>query len=54
VKLGCDHTNYPSHVELAANTLASLAGDILWTFVIFNSSGADALKSKFKNFELHG
>ena len=28
VKLGCDHTNYPSHVEIAADTLASLAGDI--------------------------
>lgn len=28
VKLGCDHTNYPSHIEIAANTLASLAGDI--------------------------
>lgn len=27
-KLGCDHTNYPSHVEIASNTLASLAGDI--------------------------
>ena len=28
VKLGCDHRNYPSHVELAAETLASLAGDL--------------------------
>ncbi len=28
VKLGCDHTNYPSHIEIAADTLASLAGDI--------------------------
>lgn len=28
VKIGCDHTNYPSHIEIAADTLASLAGDI--------------------------
>lgn len=28
VKLGCDHTNYPYHIEIAADTLASLAGDI--------------------------
>ena len=28
VKLGCDHTNYPAHVEIAADTLASLAGDL--------------------------
>jgi hypothetical protein len=28
VKIGCDHTNYPSHMEIAADTLASLAGDI--------------------------
>ena len=28
VKLGCDHTNYPSHVVIAADTLASLAGDL--------------------------
>jgi hypothetical protein len=28
VKLGCDHTNYPAHVTIAAETLASLAGDI--------------------------
>jgi len=28
VKLGCDHTNYPAHVALAAETLASLAGDL--------------------------
>lgn len=28
VKLGCDHTNYPSHVTLAADTLANLAGDL--------------------------
>ena len=28
VKLGCDHTNYPAHVAIAADTLASLAGDL--------------------------
>jgi hypothetical protein len=28
VKLGCDHTNYPAHVVLGAETLASLAGDL--------------------------
>ena len=28
VKLGCDHTNYPSHMSIAADTLASLAGDL--------------------------
>jgi hypothetical protein len=28
VKLGCDHTNYPSHVTIAADALASLAGDL--------------------------
>ena len=28
VKLGCDHTNYPAHVEIAADALASLAGDL--------------------------
>jgi len=28
VKLGCDHTHYPSHLEIPADTLASLAGDI--------------------------
>jgi hypothetical protein len=28
VKLGCDHTHYPAHVLIAAETLASLAGDI--------------------------
>lgn len=28
VKLGCDHTNYPAHTSLAAETLASLAGDL--------------------------
>ena len=27
VKLGCDHRNYPAHVAIAAETLASLAGD---------------------------
>ncbi len=28
VKIGCDHTNYPAHVQVAAETLASLAGDL--------------------------
>lgn len=28
VKIGCDHRNYPSHVQVAAETLASLAGDL--------------------------
>jgi Protein of unknown function (DUF3501) len=28
VRLGCDHANYPSHVSIAADTLASLAGDL--------------------------
>jgi hypothetical protein len=28
VKLGCDHTNYPAHCAIAADTLASLAGDL--------------------------
>jgi hypothetical protein len=28
VKLGCDHTHYPSHVMIPAETLASLAGDL--------------------------
>jgi hypothetical protein len=28
VKLGCDHTNYPAHVTIAAEMLASLAGDL--------------------------
>jgi hypothetical protein len=28
VKLGCDHTHYPAHVAIAAETLASLAGDL--------------------------
>jgi hypothetical protein len=28
VKLGCDHTNYPAHVAIGEETLASLAGDL--------------------------
>jgi hypothetical protein len=28
VKIGCDHTNYPAHVSVPAETLASLAGDL--------------------------
>jgi hypothetical protein len=28
VMLGCDHTNYPAHTVIAAETLASLAGDL--------------------------
>lgn len=28
VKIGCDHTNYPSHATIAPDTLASLAGDL--------------------------
>ena len=28
VKLGCDHTIYPAHVAIGAETLASLAGDL--------------------------
>lgn len=28
VKLGCDHTYYPTHVMMAAETLASLANDL--------------------------
>ncbi len=28
VKLGCDHTHYPAHVEIGAETLAVLAGDL--------------------------
>jgi hypothetical protein len=28
VRLGCDHTHYPAHVEVPAPTLASLAGDL--------------------------
>ena len=28
VKLGCDHTNYPAHTTIAAESLASLASDL--------------------------
>ncbi len=28
VKMGCDHTHYPSHIDIASDTLASLAGDL--------------------------
>ena len=28
VKLGCDHRNYPAHVAIPEETLASLAGDL--------------------------
>jgi len=28
VKLGCDHRNYPAHVGISPETLASLAGDL--------------------------
>ena len=28
VKVGCDHTNYPAHVAVSAETLASLASDL--------------------------
>jgi hypothetical protein len=28
VKLGCDHTNYPAHVVIAAETLAALVADL--------------------------
>lgn len=28
VKLGCDHRNYPAHLSIAPETLASLAGDL--------------------------
>ena len=28
LKVGCDHTNYPAHVVVAADTLASLASDL--------------------------
>ena len=28
VKLGCDHTNYPYHCDIAADSLSSLAGDL--------------------------
>jgi hypothetical protein len=27
-KLGCDHTNYPAHVQIAEDALAALAGDL--------------------------
>ncbi len=28
VKMGCDHPNYPAHVNVSPETLASLAGDL--------------------------
>lgn len=28
VKLGCDHTNYPAHVSMSPETLASLSADL--------------------------
>lgn len=28
VKLGCDHPNYPAHMQIPPDTLASLAGDL--------------------------
>ncbi len=28
VKLGCDHTNYPAHLSMSPETLASLAADL--------------------------
>ncbi|MBA4216864.1 MAG: DUF3501 family protein [Proteobacteria bacterium] len=28
VKLGCDHRHYPAHLQIAPETLASLAGDL--------------------------
>jgi hypothetical protein len=28
VKIGCDHTNYPAHMAIGPETLASLAGDL--------------------------
>ncbi len=28
VKLGCDHKNYPAHITIPAESLASLAGDL--------------------------
>jgi len=28
VRLGCDHTHYPAHIEIGQETLASLAGDL--------------------------
>jgi hypothetical protein len=27
-KLGCDHTNYPAHMNLPEEVMASLAGDL--------------------------
>jgi hypothetical protein len=29
VRLGCDHRHYPAHVQIAPETLASLAGDLI-------------------------
>ena len=29
VKIGCDHSNYPAHVDLAPETLACLAGGLV-------------------------
>lgn len=29
VKLGCDHTHYPAHVQMPPETLSSLAGDLV-------------------------
>jgi hypothetical protein len=31
VRLGCDHPNYPAHVQIALETLANLAGDLIGT-----------------------
>jgi hypothetical protein len=28
VKIGCDHTHYPAHMQVPIETLASLAGDL--------------------------
>jgi len=28
VKVGCDHTHYPAHLSISAETLSSLAGDL--------------------------
>ncbi len=28
VRIGCDHTHYPAHVQVSPETLASLAGDL--------------------------
>jgi hypothetical protein len=28
VKIGCDHTHYPAHIQIRMETLASLAGDL--------------------------